>query len=99
MHREKGHEALPCAAHEFHSRHVLTRVLARVCVGHPSLVHFAVLGLRSIASAADRVGARSAARLALSGIFNLLYWQGASDEMGGPRPVWGMVAAWEIPPA
>lgn len=98
MHREKGHEALPCAAHEFHSRHVLTRVLARVCVGHPALVRFAVLGLRSIASVSDRVGARSAARLALSGIFNLLYWQGASDEMGGPRPVWGMVSAWAVPP-
>jgi GT2 family glycosyltransferase len=99
MHREKGHEALPCAAHEFHSRHVLTRWLARSCVGHAALVRAAVVGLRSVASVCDRLGARGPARLALSGIFNLLYWQGASDEFGGPKPVWGMVAAWEIPPA
>jgi GT2 family glycosyltransferase len=99
MHREKGHEALPCAAHEFHSRHVLTRVLARSCVGHPLLVRAAVGSLRFAAVAFDRLGRRSMARLALSGIFNLLYWQGASDEFGGPKPVWGMVAAWAVPPA
>ncbi len=99
MHREKGHEALPCAAHEFHSRHLLTRVLARTCVGRAWLVRAAVAGLRVIATGADRVGARGPARLALSGIFNLLYWQGASDELGGPKPVWGMVAVWAVPPA
>jgi GT2 family glycosyltransferase len=99
MHREKGHEALPCAAHEFHSRHVLTRALARACVGHPLLVGTSVRLLRLVASAADRLGASGVARLALSGIFNLLYWQGASDEFGGPKPVWGMVAAWAVPPA
>lgn len=98
MHREKGHEALPCAAHEFHSRHVLTRLLARACVGHASLVRVAVASLRLTAASADRLGARGLARLALSGIFNLLYWQGASDEFGGPEPVWRTVAAWAVPP-
>jgi GT2 family glycosyltransferase len=99
MHREKGHEALPCAAHEFHSRHILTRLLARGCVGRPSLVRAAVNVLRLVAGGAERLGAPAIARLALSGIFNLLYWQGASDELGGPKPVWGMVAAWAVPPA
>jgi hypothetical protein len=99
MHREKGHEALPCAAHEFHSRHVLTRMLARSCVGRAPLVRSAVVGLHAVASVADRMGARGPARLALSGIFNLLYWQGASDEFGGPEPVWRTVAAWAVPPA
>lgn len=94
MHREKGHEALPCAAHEFHRRHVLTRCLARICVGHSALVRLSVGGLRLVADTADRVGARGVARLALSGIFNLLYWQGASDELGGPEPVWRTVAEW-----
>jgi GT2 family glycosyltransferase len=99
MHREKGHEALPCAAHEFHSRHLLTRLLARTCVGRGWMVRAAVAGLRGVAVAADQFGLRGPARLALSGIFNLLYWQGASDEFGGPKPVWGMVAAWAVPPA
>jgi GT2 family glycosyltransferase len=97
MHREKGHEALPCAAHEFHSRHVLTRVLARTCVGRAPLVRAAVAGLRAVAVTTDRLGARGAARLALSGIFNLLYWQGVCDEFGGPQPVWRTVAAWAVP--
>jgi GT2 family glycosyltransferase len=97
MHREKGHEALPCAAHEFHSRHVLTRVLARACVGRPALVHASVKVLRSVASTAERFGQAGAARLALSGIFNLLYWQGVCDEFGGPAPVWQTVADWAVP--
>lgn len=93
MHREKGHEALSCAVVEFHTRHMLTRVLARACVGHPQLVKFAVAGLRGTASIADRVGAPRAARLALGGIFNVLYWQGVSDEFGGPARVWSAVKA------
>jgi hypothetical protein len=32
------------------------------------------------------------AAFALSAIFNLQYWQGASDELGGPTPVWSAVA-------
>jgi GT2 family glycosyltransferase len=99
MHREKGHEALPCAAHEFHRRHVLTRWLARSCVGHGALVRLAVVGLRGTAAAAERLAARGVARLALSGIFNLLYWQGVSDELGGPAPVWRTVAEWAVVPA
>jgi len=97
MYREKRHEALPCAAREFHSRHVLTRWLARACVGHQRLVRAAVVGLQGVAIAADRLQARGAARLALSGIFNLLYWQGASDELGGPALVWRTVADWATP--
>ncbi len=97
MHREKGHEALPCAAHEFHSRHVLTRWLARSCVGRARLVQVAVRALQGAAVCSDTIGAHGVARLALSGIFNLLYWQGASDEFGGPQPVWRTVAEWAVP--
>jgi GT2 family glycosyltransferase len=93
MHQQKGHEALACAVEEFHSRHVLTRALARACVGHRWLVQLAVATLRGTAVVADRVGAGGAARLALGGIFNVLYWQGVSDEMGGPRQVWRSIDA------
>jgi GT2 family glycosyltransferase len=93
MHREKGHEALPCAAREFHSRHLLTRSLARACVGNAALVGLTVIALRGVADLADRVRARGVARLALSGIFNVLYWQGASDELGGSARVWSTIAA------
>ena len=99
MEREKGHEALACAAHEFHRRHPLTRYLARGCVGRGPLVPMAVGVLRFTADASDRLKARGIARLALSGIFNLLYWQGVSDELGGPAPVWRMVSQWAGVPA
>jgi GT2 family glycosyltransferase len=97
MHREKGHEALPCAAHEFHRRHKLTRVLARLCVGRTPLVRIAVFGLRIAVAVSDRVRAPGVASVSLSGIFNLLYWQGVCDEFGGPKPVWQTVAAWAVP--
>ena len=40
---------------------------------------------------ADRIGLEEAASFALSAIFNVQYWQGASDELGGPAPVWSAV--------
>jgi len=93
MGREKGHEALSCALHEFHGRHPLNRVLARLCVGRRVLIDGAVLVLQGVAQAADWIGAPGVAGLGLSGIFNLLYWQGVSDELGGPAPVWRAIAA------
>jgi glycosyltransferase involved in cell wall biosynthesis len=99
MYRDKGHEALWCAVDEFQRRNVLTRWLARSCVGHPTFVRTAVAGLRTVAAAADRLRTRRIARLALSGIFNLWYWQGVSDELGGPEPVWRTVAEWAAIPS
>jgi hypothetical protein len=42
---------------------------------------------------AERVGAHRAAVFALSGLFNVLYWQGVADEIGGADRVWQAVAA------
>jgi GT2 family glycosyltransferase len=93
MHRDKGHEALPCAAVEFHRRQALNRWLARLCVGRPRLLGATIGGLRGLAWAGDRVRARGIASRALSGIFNLLYWQGVCDEFGSQALVWRTVAA------
>jgi GT2 family glycosyltransferase len=82
MYREKGHEALPCAFVEFHRRHVLTRQLVRLCLGRPALARMAVQALRWVATGSDWGSARRAGRLALSAAFNVLYWQGVSDEFG-----------------
>ena len=83
MHRDKQHGTLRTAAGDFHRRHWLGRLLARLAAGRPPLVHSAVLVLSLSALAADRLGARRCASAALSGIFNLLYWHGVSDELGG----------------
>jgi GT2 family glycosyltransferase len=88
MHRDKGHETLSCAAFEFHQRHPLNRLLARLCVGREILVRGAVLTMAGAASAAERLGTRRVAAAALSGLFNLLYWQGVCDELGSRRLLW-----------
>jgi glycosyltransferase involved in cell wall biosynthesis len=92
MGRDKGHEAFACAVHEFHARHSLNRLLAWLCVGRRPLVALAVLGLRIATLIAPALGAPRAARFALSGIFNLLYWQAVSDELGGRAPMWRAIA-------
>jgi GT2 family glycosyltransferase len=93
MFRDKGHETLRNATHDFHRRHVLNRIVARACIGRPVLLRSAIYGMRAIVFVAERLGRHRPAALALSGIFNLLYWQGVSDELGGPQQVWRSIAA------
>lgn len=93
MHRDKGHSSLHNATREFHFRHPLNRLLARVCVGRPPLLTVVEGGLRGTVYVTDRLHARRAAIFALSAIFNLRYWQGVADELGGREQVWRSVAA------
>ena len=88
MGRDKQNEALSVAAHDFDSRHWLGRLLARVSVGRPRLVKTTVACLALGVRVADRVGAARAASLELSAIFNLLYWQGVCEELGGHTAFW-----------
>jgi GT2 family glycosyltransferase len=93
MQRDKGHEQLSVSMNFFHRRHVLSRILARSCVGRPSLVRGAVLALGSFARLGGRYAAYQPAILALSGVFNLLYWQGVCDELGSAEALWRGVEA------
>ena len=88
MDREEGHGALRDALTEFHTRHPLNRALARLLVGHNALIAGVVTGLGWVARAADRQAGAGLAAAALSAAFNLLYWQGLSDELGGAGRVW-----------
>ena len=93
MSRDKGHEALTRALGEFRRRHPANRALSRLVAGRPWLIQSMVLLLGLTVRAATLVGARHAASRALSGIFNLLYWQGVCDELGGRKALWRSVAA------
>jgi GT2 family glycosyltransferase len=93
MQHDKGHPSFRLATAEFHNRHPLNRMAARVCVGRPLLVRGATVAVRGAVSVAPRVGAYRAAVFALSGLFNVLYWQGVADEIGGAEQVWQAVAA------
>ncbi len=93
MSREKGHEALGRALHEFRGRHPLNRVMSWAVTGRPRLVD-AMVGVLGVGvRAGARVGARRTTSRALSGIFNILYWQGVCDELGGRDILWRSVAA------
>ena len=85
MSRDKGHEALACALREFRSRHPINRMLARLLAGRRRALNGVVLLLRAATRGADRLPVRRAASAPLSLIFNLLYWQGVCDELGGRR--------------
>jgi glycosyltransferase involved in cell wall biosynthesis len=91
MGREKGINTFEFACQEFERRHALSQRLTRLCVGRPWR-RLAVAGLFLAAMVADRIGLESGGSFALSAIFSLQYWQGASDELGGPAPVWSAVA-------
>jgi hypothetical protein len=90
MGREKGINTFELACEEFERRHPWSRFLTRACVGRPWRGP-AMLSLFLAAMLADRIGQEQVASFALSAIFNVQYWQGASDELGGPAPVWSAV--------
>jgi GT2 family glycosyltransferase len=95
MGREKGIETFQLACMEFERRNVWSQRLTRGSVGKPWRQPIS-MALAAAAIVADWVGQDQVASFALSGIFNLQYWQGASDELGGPHAVWSAVERPEI---
>ena len=93
MQRKGEHGTLDNATREFHLRHPYNRTLARLCVGRPAALRGATAALELLARALDTAGAQSAASAALSALFNLLYWQGAADELGGAAALWQAIEA------
>jgi glycosyltransferase involved in cell wall biosynthesis len=88
MERDKGHDVLTSAFAEFGNRSSATRFLARLCVGRAGRSRTATFALASMARAAGLIGLEPVASASLSVLFNLLYWQGVSDELGGPARLW-----------
>lgn len=93
MEREKGHQALGLAFWEFASRHPLNRALARLCVGRGLPFAAVTAALRGVIVLANAVGLHALAEHPLSALFNLLYWQGVNDALGGRDIVWRSLEA------
>jgi GT2 family glycosyltransferase len=74
---------LPLVMCEFQSRHRLIRELTRLCLGRPLLSQVAIGGLRSAARLSGHLAQERLERIAFSAIFNLRYYQGVADELGG----------------
>jgi GT2 family glycosyltransferase len=98
MSRDKGHEALSRALNEFGGRHALNRALSRALTGRRRLLSGTVAAMVVAVRVATRLGADRTASRALSGIFNLLYWQGVCDELGGREALWRSVEAGKLVP-
>ncbi|NTU77946.1 MAG: glycosyltransferase [Chloroflexales bacterium] len=83
--REHGRAILKTTREEFRERNLLTQLLVRICVDHPALSR-GMEGL--IKELADRFPGPLRTRIAracYSAIFNLRYYQGMADELGGRK--------------
>jgi glycosyltransferase involved in cell wall biosynthesis len=89
MARDKGQEqAFVLARKHYGERNLLTRVLAKTCVGKPGVEGLLFGILRPAGPAIDRLGLRRVALVVLSLTFNLRYLQGMAKEIGGARRMW-----------
>lgn len=84
--REGGQSwLLPTVMREFQTRHPAIRQMTRLFLSRP-LPSSALIGLlRLMATLASAMGASRVSDYAYSGIFNLRYYQGITDELGGRR--------------
>jgi glycosyltransferase involved in cell wall biosynthesis len=74
---------LPNMRSEFRNRNLFIRILTHLCLGRPAL-SAAILSWLTALSGADRaIGPERVHHAALSAIFNLRYYQGMADELGG----------------
>lgn len=89
--QQKGQDwLLPTVLHEFWGRNPLIRGLTRLCLDRAGLSRFFIEALMRSALLGDWVGIEAFPRYACSGIFNLRYYQGIADELGGRAVFWRM---------
>lgn len=94
MGRDQGRvQLLFAAGQEFHRRRRGTRILARLCVGHPSLFNLTIGALGLVARSANRFDKYPASAAACSAIWNLAYWQGLCESLGGKTAFWQLVGS------
>jgi len=81
---EKGQDwLLPVIWREYQDRNIMIRMMNRLCLGRPLFSRPALQGLKLAASAGHKLGLAKVTSQAYSGIFNLRYYQGVADQLGG----------------
>jgi len=84
FHHQKGHDwILPTIYKEYQKRHRITRTVVRSCMDRPVLTKWLIRLLKFIALTSYQSFFKAASVAACSGIFNLRYYQGVSDGLGG----------------
>ena len=81
---EKGGQApVEIAGREFHERHPLTRRLVMLSLAAPAGGRVIEVAARPLSVLLAAVGLTAVADRLLAGAFNLAYWRGLADEIGG----------------
>jgi glycosyltransferase involved in cell wall biosynthesis len=84
FHQSKGHEwILPNLFSEYKKRHLGIRLSIRLCLDRPILSSLFIKLSRIIANTKHFFSIQVLSGLACSAIFNLRYYQGVSDKLGG----------------
>ena len=68
---------------DFNQRHPLLRWVAKAVLDRPRLFNATIASIRCVAVAAGKVGLRKLERYAYGGIYDLTYWHGLADGLGG----------------
>ncbi len=74
---------LDWAREEFRERNMLTRALVFLCLDNPGLSSVMQQATKALSDLLYGVGGRRVAQAGYSAIFNLRYYQGVADELGG----------------
>jgi GT2 family glycosyltransferase len=76
---------LPKVFSEFHLRNPLIQWLVRICLDRRNLSAWISACLKTTATIGDYLRIERLVQVAYSGLFNLQYYQGIADELGGGR--------------
>lgn len=74
---------LPQILREYGHRNILVRALTRLCLDREGLQSRCIAALKTVALAADRQNQGQVVRYSFSGIYNMRYYQGIADTLGG----------------
>lgn len=82
--RDKGqHWLLPTIPREFQQRNPLIKLLVKLCLGREALSQTAISSLKLASGLGNQLGMERVVEMTHSSIFNLRYYQGVADELGG----------------
>jgi len=74
---------LPATLAEYQNRNALVHLLSRACLDRERASRLVTNLLRSVATWSNRLGRHRLTLAACSGMYNLRYYQGVADELGG----------------
>jgi hypothetical protein len=83
---------------EFRQRNRLTQALVWICLDHPVLSRLIENLLKQFADRLTRLGNGRMTQFCYSAIFNLRYYQGVADELGGYRRLFSKQVAQDHTP-